>query len=59
MFGLYDIVPNEGENFMVMKWWLSKFSGVVWISNMLWNCYESLLLAFQETATIVGKRIKE
>jgi hypothetical protein len=60
MFVSYgDAVPNEGENFVEKKWWLSKFSGGQWISNMLWNCPESLVRAFQEAATFVGQHIKK
>ena len=59
MFGSYGVVPNEDENFVERKWWLSKISGWERISIMLWNCSENLLLAFQEAATFVGQRIKE
>jgi len=59
MFGSYGVVPNEDENFVERKWWLSKISGGERISIMLWNCSENLLLAFQEAATFVGQRIKE
>jgi hypothetical protein len=57
MFGSYDMVSDEDENFVERKWWLTKISGGEWISHMLWNCSESLLVGFREAATFVGQRI--